>query len=74
MRWAGRLDVQLEVGELSFITNGLGVKSKALLPLEHIPAGARDLLSSIYQRGFVTEKLFWYRSQAGGEYRALVGL
>lgn len=27
------------------------------LPLEHIPAGGTNLLSSVYQRGFVAEKL-----------------
>ena len=55
MRRAGRLDVQLDVGELSVITSGCRGERRALLPLERVPAGAMDLLSSIYQRGFVTE-------------------
>ena len=38
---AGRLDVELEAGELSVITNRLGGEPRALLPLEHVPPGRR---------------------------------
>ena len=74
MRRAGRLDVQSEVGELSVIKDTLGGESRALLPLDSIPAAAMGLLRCIHQHGFATEKLFGCRFPAGGHHSAVVDL